>query len=111
VIALVAIGLGCSAAHAQGKADRARRAGDHRARLRGDRELGADHGRLPRRRRLARELLPIIRKRNLEQPPETLAFMVREAKRVYEKAHMSADELGADAFERCALGLVKVPQQ
>jgi putative chitinase len=105
VVALVAIGLGCSASRTRQDKDDARVvqvttvracvALASWAQTMGDyRDAGASF----------ESLLPIIRKRNLEQPPATLAFMVREAKRVYEKAHMSAEELGEDAFERCALG-------
>jgi hypothetical protein len=53
--------------------------------------------------------IPIVRQRNLELPPQMVALLVHETKLVYARPQMSPDDLGADAFDRCALGLLRIP--
>jgi hypothetical protein len=52
-------------------------------------------------------VLPIVRKRNAEQPRETVDVMIRETRRVYERAELDAEKLAGEAFDRCAFGLLK----
>lgn len=53
--------------------------------------------------------IPIVLMRNAEVAPAVLELLVQETRRVYARPQMSADQLGEDAFERCALGLPRTP--